>query len=259
MKVVIIGSGNVATHLSNALFNINCNILQIYSRNINSAKLLAKNINSEYTNDIKLLNKNADIYIVSVTDNAIKNIIEQTDYKFNRIVHTAGSVDKDIFKNNSINYGVFYPFQTFSKDKKVNFSEIPICIEANNNSFEKELINLAKKISKNVYKMNSEQRKYLHIAGVFANNFVNHLYYIAGEVLKQKNIDAEIINPLIKETANKLEKLTAFNAQTGPALRKDIVIIKKHLDLLSSKPEFMEIYKIISENIYNKHTINGQF
>ena len=253
MDLVIIGSGNVATHLSQALFNINCNIIQVYSRNIDSAKLLAKEINSEFTDDIKLLNKNADIYIVSVSDNAIENIVEQADFKLNNIVHTAGSVDKDIFKNYSLNYGVFYPFQTFSKNKTVDFNEIPICIEANNENFESKLINLAKKISRNVFKMNSEQRKYLHIAGVFANNFVNHMYYIASDVLKQKNIDSKIINPLVKETANKLEKLTAFNAQTGPALRKDTEIIKKHLDLLSSKPEFMEIYKLISEDIYNKH------
>jgi len=169
------------------------------------------------------------------------------------VVHTAGSVAQNVFKNYSKNYGVFYPFQTFSKNKEVNFSEIPICIEANNEKFENKLINLAKKLSENVYKMNSEQRKYLHIAGVFANNFTNHMYYIASEILKQKNIDAEIINPLIKETANKLEKLSAYNAQTGPALRNDTESIKKHLNLLSSQPEFMEIYKLISKDIFNKH------
>ena len=257
MNIVIIGSGNVATHISKVLFNIDCNILQIYSRNIKSAKLLAKNTNSEYTDNIKLLNKKADIYIVSVTDNAIKHIIEQANFKFNNIVHTAGSVDKDIFKKYSKNYGVFYPFQTFSKNKDVNFSEIPICIEANNKKFESDLLNIAKKISKNVYKMNSEQRKYLHIAGVFANNFANHMFYIASKLLIQKNISTKIIYPLIKETAHKLEKLTAFKAQTGPALRNDKESIKKHLDLLSSQPEFMEIYKIISEDIYKKHKING--
>ncbi|MBN1252586.1 MAG: DUF2520 domain-containing protein [Bacteroidales bacterium] len=253
LNIVLIGAGNVASHLSIELLNTGCNILQIYSRNIDSAKELAQKTNSDYTNNLNLLNKNADLYIVSITDNAIKGIIQHPDFKTDNIVHTAGSVGIEVFKTHSENYGVFYPFQTFSKGKNINFKEIPICIEASNKNFEDFLFNLANKISNKVYKMNSEQRKYLHLSGVFASNFANHMFYIASNILQEQNIDNKILNPLIQETANKLLQLSAFDAQTGPAVRNDTESIKKHLDLLSSKPEFIQIYKLISEDIYKKH------
>ncbi len=249
MEIVIIGAGNVATHLSKALLKAGNSIKLIYSKTEVSAKTLAKELNVNYTTNVELIDNEADLYIFAVSDNAIADLALNLDIKSKNVVHTAGSVPLSVF-NGAKNYGVFYPLQTFSKSREVNFKEVPLCIEANNSEFNQTLTELASKISESVWQIDSVKRKQLHLSAVFACNFVNHMYALAKELIGQEEIDFEILHPLIKETAIKATTMEPKLAQTGPALRNDTESLEKHLELLSSYPEIQKIYRTISESIW---------
>ncbi len=249
MEIVFIGAGNVATHLSKALIKAGNCIKQIYSKTEVSAKSLAKELNIDYITNIELIDNEADLYVFSVSDNAILELALKLNIKDKNVVHTAGSVPLSVLKG-AKNYGVFYPLQTFSKSREVNFKEVPLCIEANNKEFNQTLIKLANQISKSVWQIDSVQRKQLHLSAVFACNFVNHMYAISKELIGQEEIDFEILHPLIKETAAKATTMEPKLAQTGPALRNDTESLEKHIELLSSYPEIQKIYRTISESIW---------
>lgn len=246
--VILIGSGNVATRLGIALKQCNYQIIQVYSRSIENASILGKKLNADFTNDLIEL-KTADLIIVSVHDDAITNIT--TKLKNIPIVHTSGSVGLNVFNNTHKNCGVFYPLQTFDKEIELDFSVIPICIEANNHAFEQELISLAKNLSNTVVRLNSEQRKQLHIAAVFACNFSNQMFAIADEILAKNNIDFKLLLPLINQTVSKLNNNKAKDVQTGPAQRKDIAIINEHLKALETT-DVHELYALITQYIMDK-------
>ncbi len=248
MNIVFIGAGNLATNLSLTLKNAGYSILQVYSRTEKSAKELAQKINCDYTVDINNLKK-ADIYFIAVRDNVINQLLNQYNFSDKFIVHTAGSISIDIFKNITDNYGVFYPIQTFSKYRKVDFKNIPICIEANNLKSLQLLQTIAADISGDVRLINSEQRKIIHLAAVIACNFVNHLYSISADILNKGNIPFDIIKPLIIETANKIIDNDPHNVQTGPAVRNDTQIIEKHLRMLDDD-NLKNIYRLISDDIF---------
>jgi len=244
IKVVILGGGNVAFHLTaHFLKNKDIQIVQVYNRSIAKIEYLKKQ--TSITNKLNEL-KEADIYIISVADNAIAAISSQLNFKNKLVVHTSGSVAISELKSTS-NKGVFYPLQSFSKEQNINFLEIPMCIEAETDSNFKLLETLAKSISNNIYPINSEQRKGLHIAAVFVNNFVNHLYQIGNEICIKNEISFRILHPLIKETANKIISLTPLNAQTGPAKRNDTKTIKKHEAMLPLNQQ--EIYTLLTKSI----------
>jgi len=247
-NIILIGSGNVATHLGINLKNNNFNIVQVISSTLKNAETLATKLDSDFSNNISDLKK-ADLIIVAVSDNEIGNVANQIINT--PIVHTSGSVGLEVFKNNN-NAGVFYPLQTFNTNVEVAFKEVPICIEANNKDFEKEIIKLAQNISENVVKMDSKQRKQLHIAAVFSCNFTNQMFAISDDILEKSNIDFKLLLPIIKQTVNKLKIKKAIEVQTGPAKRKDLEIIKQHLNLISNKKN-KEIYKLISESIIKTH------
>ena len=248
-NIILLGSGNVATHLGIALKNSNYNILQVYSKSIENAKLLAKKLDANFTNDLTKL-KSSDLIIISINDYAILSVLSQI--KNTAIVHTSGSIGLNIFKGKFSNYGVFYPLQTFNKAVDVNVSEIPFCIEGNSLEFEKQLIEIAKSLSNNVVKMNSQQRKQLHIAAVFACNFSNHMYSIADDLLAKEDIDFKILLPLIRTTIANLENNRPKKVQTGPAKRKDTIIIQEHLDIIKEK-EIRDLYHKITDNIIKYH------
>jgi len=248
-KIVFIGAGNIATHLALALKKAGFDIIQIYGRTDHSAKTLADKVKSSYTSNLNNLNKEGDIYFVSVVDLALKDILKKLNVGDKLIVHTSGSTPMDILKDSSSNYGVFYPLQTFSKNKKLDFEDIPICLEANSNRNLKLLTSLAKAISKNVKSINSEQRVAIHLAAVFSCNFTNHLYVIAEEILNKYDIPFDMVKPLILETAKKIADEKPHKVQTGPAKRDDHETIAKHLNMLVNDKEYMEIYKLITENI----------
>ena len=248
--IVVLGAGNVATHLSGALKNSGFLIKCVYSKTIESAKTLALKVNSQYTNEINQIPIEADLYIIAVKDEFIEDISKYLKLSNGIIVHTAGSISLDVFKNRFKNYGVLYPLQTFSKFREIDFANIPICIEANNKILESKLIDLSKCLSDSVYVINSEKRKMLHLAAVFACNFANHMYSAATEILKQSDISFDLLKPLIAETAQKAIDCDPQNAQTGPAIRNDQNVIHKHLELLKDNPEFEKIYKFVSDSIY---------
>ena len=247
-NIVFVGSGNVATHLAQAVDTAGLNILGFYSRKSESASLLANkyDVNWGGLNDV---NTEADLIIVSVPDHAIKNVIEQLPETKALVVHTSGSINMDILKKASSRIGVFYPLQTFSKKKKLSYSNIPIMIEAVQKDDEDSLENLARLITKKVYRINSAQRKKIHIAAVFSSNFTNYLFHIAADLLEKEDIPFDVIQPLIAETVEKLKELHPYHAQTGPAVRNDHQTMDSHLEDLKEIPEYHEIYKLMSHHI----------
>ena len=252
-KIIIIGAGNVATNLAFAFQKAGIKKLHIHSRTEESAKQLAERLKCPYSFNLKNIPENADLYIIAVKDDAVSELAENDILKQkidnNLVVHTAGSIDAKILKSLSANYGVFYPLQTFSKTKILDFKNIPICLEANSGFNYQELNKLASEISNDVRNMNSEQRKHIHLAAVFANNFANKMFAVAEEILKEKNIDYNILLPLIEETFKKIQTVKPSKAQTGPAIRNDEKVMQMHIDLLKDKPDLQKIYSFVSENI----------
>lgn len=250
-KVSIIGSGNVAQHLIQAFQNkivldSQIELVQVFARNKKSlTHLLDSNrITSDYTQL-----QAADVYIIAVFDDAIAEVSSQLPFENQLVVHTSGTVPLNTLKNKN-RRGVFYPLQTFSKDKAVNFKTIPICLEAENVKDLETLNQIANAISNAVYEINSEQRKALHVAAVFVNNFVNHLYQIGNEICNTNNVPFEILKPLIQETANKIVSLSPKKAQTGPAKRNDLTTIEAHQQFLTDKNQ-STIYTILTQSIQN--------
>lgn len=244
IKVSIFGGGNVAYHLILQLLNIkDVELVQVYNRSI--AAIHQFNTQVEIIAELSALKK-ADLYIIAVTDNAIETISNALPFTNCLVVHTSGSVAMNVL-NSKNRRGVFYPLQTFSKQKKIDFSTIPICLEAENKNDVKLLHTLASKLSTKVYTISSHQRQYLHIAAVFVCNFVNHMYLIGNQICKEHNIPFEILQPLIQETAEKIKNMDPKNAQTGPAKRNDTVTIQNHLKLISA--EYNELYKQLTASI----------
>lgn len=250
-KVVIVGAGNVATHLGKAIKNAGFQILQIVSRTENSARALGTLLGVPFTSSEGELNKEADLYIVSVKDDAITEALRTfTPPTDALIVHTAGSVSMEILKDFSSNIGIFYPLQTFSKAKDVDFSQIPLYIEANNKHKENELLLFASTFSTRAKLVNSENRAKVHLAAVFACNFTNNLYSIASEILEKAGLTFEDMIPLITETTEKIKSIPPRKAQTGPAIRRDSKVIEKQLNALEGREK--EIYKLITESIQDE-------
>jgi len=254
-NVVFIGAGNVATHLSKAMKEAGFRIKQAYSRSEDSAKCLADVLGCGYAMDIKNVIQDADIYVFSLKDDILPEIIASMPTKDGLWIHTAGSVSIDVFQNYAKYYGVIYPMQTLSKSRETDFSKIPLFVEGNTTEIENELFNIATNLSDNVMRMTSEKRKYLHLAAVFACNFSNHMYTLASQILEKQGVDYKILQPLINETANKLYSMNPKDAQTGPAVRYDRNIIDRHLSMLDDE-NMRKLYKMISENIAKAQLLN---
>lgn len=234
MKINIIGNGNVATHLGKALWG----------------KADVNNVNSR---TLENLNVDADISIISVSDNAIEEVADRIPPMPGIVAHTSGSVPMDILKGKHERCGVFYPLQTFSKDVELDYAKIPFFIEASDSLSEKKLLELAESISCNVRLANSEERKALHIASVFACNFTNHLWHISDTLLKENGFTFGMILPLLEETLRKVSAVSPFEAQTGPARRNDTKVTEAHSRLLSAHPQYQEIYNLLTTSISNSY------
>lgn len=257
-NIVFIGAGNLATQLALVLKKAKFNITQVYSRTKESAETLAKQIDADFCFDYAKVNCDADLYIFALSDKALPTALENLQLKDKFMVHTAGSLPVSIFEVYTSRYGVFYPLQTFSKAREVDFSKIPICIEANKPELETELMGIGKIISNSVQLLSSKQRKQLHMAAVFTCNFTNHMYHIGQELLQDQNINLDLLNPLIMETAEKVQELSAKEAQTGPAIRFDEDVIKAHEESLNMHPDFQKLYRFVSESIYRLHSKNNK-
>jgi predicted short-subunit dehydrogenase-like oxidoreductase (DUF2520 family) len=254
-KVVIIGSGSLATHLALTLHANGVLISQIYSRTSTNAEILADKVGCSYTSNISNLFSSADIYIYAINDNSLLKLLKKFELPVAIHIHTSGSLSISIFDGYAKKYGVLYPLQTFSKKRAVDFTNVPILIEACNSEIESDIYNFSKLISPKIYSITSEQRSKIHLAAVFACNFTNYMYDIAFDIVSKSGIGFEILQPLILETADKIKTLTPKDAQTGPAVRYDQNIIKKHLSLLNRSNDKKEIYKLLSKSINDRHSI----
>jgi len=253
LRIVFIGAGNLATHLSIELKRNGFNVVQVYSRTSTSAYQLAQKLEADYTTRIDDLVTDADIYFIALKDSVVDEVLYQTHFRSGLVVHCSGSLPLDVLLPYSNNIGVLYPLQTFSKSREVDFQNIPVFIEGNTPDSEELLLYIANKLSVRVAVLNSEKRLYLHIAAVFSCNFVNHFYTIASEVLQSQDIPFDVVHPLIAETASKALSIEPRSAQTGPAIRYDRNVIDKHLNALTSFPEFRKLYKEVSLSIHNLH------
>lgn len=251
-NIVFIGAGNVATQLALALHKKEYNILQVYSRTKRSALALAAEVKASPITRLSEITKDADIFIVSVADHALPKFSVQLYKKNGLVVHTSGFHSIDVLKGVSARCGVLYPLQTFSKEITVDFNKIPFCIEAKNKKDEKILKQLAGKLSSEVRIMNSESRKILHLAAVFACNYSNYMYCVAAEILKEKKIPFKILLPLIKETAAKAVSTCPCETQTGPARRGDRKVLNQHMKMIKDEDR-RKLYKIISKQICKKY------
>ncbi|WP_269222974.1 Rossmann-like and DUF2520 domain-containing protein [Flavobacterium sp. IMCC34518] len=247
IKITIIGSGNVAQHLIDAFAKSGAvEIMQVFSRTQKQISSLLDS--SKITNDWNALIE-TDLYIIAVSDDAIASVSSQLPFENRLVVHTSGSAPLTILDNKN-RKGVFYPLQTFTKGKTIDFNAIPFCLETQNESDYEILEKVAKSISQSVYKIDSHQRKALHVAAVFVNNFTNYLYQLGNDICQENHVPFDILKPLILETAEKLLTLSPKEAQTGPAKRNDISTIEAHESFLSNENQ-STIYKILTQSIQN--------
>lgn len=257
MKIVLIGAGNLATHLGKALHAAGHDMVQVFSRTMQSAETLASLLDAEPLTDIAQVRDDADVYIFSVKDSALEQLISQLCGGEKKVfLHTAGSMPMSVFRGKALHYGVLYPMQTFSKQREVDFSIIPCFIEANDEFALKLIEGLAGQISHRVFQLSSEDRKYLHLSAVFACNFANHCYAASQELLQQHGIPFDVMLPLIDETAAKVHGMTPKEAQTGPAVRYDENVIGKQIRLLENQPYFQKIYDCMSKSIHELESEN---
>ncbi len=253
-RIALVGAGNVATSLALALQNAGETIVAVWSRSNESAMLLGKRLECSFTTEIELL-PDADIVIITVTDTALPAVARDVAKHYPKalVVHTAGSIPMSLLYESGFKYyGVFYPMQTFSKARIVDFSTVSLFVEACNKEALEMLKSLAGKLTDKVYSVTSEQRRYLHLAAVFACNFVNASYSMAAELLEQNGLPFDAMLPLIDETARKVHNLQPRDAQTGPAQRGDNSVMLQQRELLDE--DFRRVYDIMSEYIQkNRH------
>ncbi|MDP2687058.1 MAG: DUF2520 domain-containing protein [Aequorivita sp.] len=245
INVIFLGFGNVNNHLFDALHkSTEITIKQVFNRNY--IKMISPFEDIPFTDDVSKI-KEADIYIIGIPDDAISSFSSSLPFQNRLVVHTSGGVSMDALSNKN-RRGIFYPLQTFSKQREIDFKNIPICIEAENSKDLELLQSLGEKISENVVEISSEKRAKLHLAAVFVNNFTNHLYHIGSEILKVDDLPFDLLKPLILETASKIENLSPEKAQTGPAKRSDLKTIEKHLHLLGNS-RYRKLYELFTEEI----------
>ncbi|MCC1484263.1 Rossmann-like and DUF2520 domain-containing protein [Winogradskyella immobilis] len=252
ISIVLLGAGNVASHLYKAFSKAkSITVTQWYNRSFDAIK--------SYQNETEVIDsldklKEADIYILAVSDDSISKLSKMLPFSDKFVVHTSGSVNiHDLDKRNK--RGVFYPLQTFSKTAEIDFSNVPICIEAEEREHRSILKSAAEAIGSPVYKINTEQRQILHLSAVFVNNFTNQLYRIAHEISDAKNINFDILKPLILETAKKVEDMSPYLAQTGPAKRNDKKTLKRHLKQLEND-QHKAIYELLTASIKQTHGVS---
>ena len=243
----IIGTGNVAAHLSTALTEKGIKCSGVYGRHIHNAMQLGTQLGCMATDTLNTL-PISDFLIFAVTDSAITQLADSitTDAIY---IHTSGNIPLEVFRNKANHYGVIYPLQTFSKEREIDFSSVPLFIEASDPTTLYRIEQIAKKISKHVTYLDSYHRQLMHLAAVFACNFTNHCYAIAQEIMKECNLPYDWLVPLTDETAAKLHSIPAIKGQTGPAVRGDEKILKRQAQLLKSHPTWLKIYNIMSNSI----------
>jgi len=252
MKIVLLGTGNTATVLGLKLKEAGHTILQVFGRSADATGALANALNATPVYNLQLITKDADVYIIAVYDGAIEDIVNGLKLSQSAVlVHTAAAVSVLVLTGAAANYGVFYPLQTLKKGLALP-QQIPILIEANNKKTEAVLETLAWSISDQVGFASGDERMKLHLAAVFCNNFVNHLYALAEGYCADEGVDFNLLKPLISETALRIESTSPAGAQTGPAARRDAATIEKHLQLLTNHPALTNLYTMLTKSIQSQ-------
>ena len=250
--ISFIGSGNVATQFAKAFHAEGISIVQILSKHIDLANDLAIQVSAKPISAINNLDLSVDLIIIAVNDDFIEEIANSLNIK-GIVIHTSGTTNIDVLKSCSNDIGVSWPIKSIKKEHSIDFANVSCCIESSNTKTKNKLIDLFNKISNKVVHLNSKQREYLHMSAVFTNNFSNYFYGVAEEITGENDIDFSILKGLITESTNRLDSFSPKEMQTGPAIRNDKKVIKKHLKLLENNPEHYNLYKFVSESIINKY------
>lgn len=248
MNISIVGAGNVATQLAIAFRSAGHRIIEIVARNEELGAALAKSVDAEFNSNLKVL-ASADIYIIAVKDDAISDVATRIDVEGKIVAHTSGVKPIFLLTDASATHGVFYPLQTMTRHQQLNFAEVPIIIEGNDEVTASILAQLAKSISTKVYRVNEQQRQWIHVAAVFANNFTNHFYSIAEKLLNEQGVSMEILLPLILRSAENIQHNSPKVLQTGPAVRGDFRTIDRHLQMLRDDEKLQALYRSVTESI----------
>ena len=260
MKVVLVGAGAVATHMAQRLCSVGVDVVQVYSRSEQSAQLLALQTGADWITSLKKLRGDVDVIVFAVTDDALPEMVHIVMSKLTAdqkplLVHTSGATPVKVFAAYEGASGVVYPLQTFSRTRMLDFSRVPLFIEAQGNAQDDipTVADFARLFSPLIYEADTAMRTRLHVAAVFACNFVNHLYELGGEVLHEAGLPFDVLLPLIEETAYKVCELPPCQAQTGPAVRNDQTTIQRHLTLLQQdgNEHLVHLYKYLTESIHN--------
>ena len=252
---MFIGAGRLATHLAPALVRGGHHVCQVYSRTLTSATTLADIVGATPTDALEEVTGEADVYIMAVSDAALVQLVQRLapGREEKVFIHTAGSMPLSVFDSQVAHGAVLYPMQTFSKERQVDFASIPVFTEATDDVALDAVERLANTVSRRVMPLDSQRRKSLHLAAVFACNFTNHCYELAGEVLKEQGLPFDLLLPLIAETADKVKTMPPHEAQTGPAVRFDRNVINTHLDMLADHAQAKRVYELLSESIFRLH------
>ena len=255
-KIVILGAGNVAHHMGLNLVKALYNVVQVYSRTLCAAQQLAQLLQCTATCNEKEVIRDADLYLFAVKDDALLSLLERLNLSDRVLVHTAGSVEQNVFSPYTPHFGVIYPLQTLSKSRAVDFSNVPLLVEASDSNTLQNLTVIAHDLSNVVHQTNGVQRQVLHVAAVFACNFTNHMYRLAFDFVKERGVSFDLLKPLIEETARKIAIVSPAEAQTGPAVRFDRNIIDKHTEFLKNDKKLAEIYALLTADIYDHYKNN---
>lgn len=256
MNIILIGTGNTAMVLGRKLKQAGHDIGEVYGRNLLEAEKLARMLEAKAVEKLNELSTEADIYVLAVSDDALAPFAAAWKMPHGMVVHTAGSISKEVLKNTTTHYGVLYPLQSLRKQMQ-HLPEIPICVDASDEATLRQVKQLAESISSQVFEAGDTERLKLHLAAVFVNNFVNHIYYLMQTYCEKEGLDFSLLHPLIQETANRIADMPPRQAQTGPALRHDKVTLVRHLLLLQSHPFLKDLYRMFTENIQQQHGENG--
>ncbi len=246
----MIGSGNVATVLGRLIINNNHQVTQVISRDIENAKLLAQELGASYDDFNARPDSNADIFILAIADQALEHFFTGLGMGDKLVVHTAGSVSIDILKKFSSRYGILYPLQSLRKEMSI-IPPIPFLIDGNTDEVTKCIEDFATTISHSVKRAADDERLKLHAAAVIVSNFTNHLYTIAEDFCQKENIDFNLLKPLLLETASRVQHISPSKVQTGPAVRKDILTMDKHLRIFAAHPRLRTMYLRLTDSIMN--------
>jgi predicted short-subunit dehydrogenase-like oxidoreductase (DUF2520 family) len=249
MQIVMIGSGNVAAVLGRKFKAAGHEIVQIISRNAKAASELAYEWDTISSNYMSAIERHADVYLVAVSDDAINDVVQDLQLKGKVVAHTAASIPKEVLKNVTDHYGVFYPLQSLRKET-IHLPDVPVFVEASDEKTRQMLEKLAQSISpQHVNTISGDERTKLHVAAVLVNNFTNYCYQLAEEFCQKEGLNFAELQPLIEETALRIKTASPATLQTGPAIRHDTETINKHLALLEAYPRIRELYAFMTESI----------